>query len=309
MKLFFSGSGYIEVELDQRIPRGVKYRLLSCHEEYLTIAHQLSDALCEHSDDPLELMFDSGAFTAWSKGKEVVLDTLIETYDDMLERYWHRCQNIWLISLDKIPGSPGRTADPEELDEACRISDENFEVLQKRYGDIILPVYHQNESSKRLFEIADMAPYICVSPRNDLPEHMRVRWSSEVHSLIPGKNTHGLAATGYQMMTTVPWGSVDSASWIFTSSTGSIYVNKKLRMLQVSSKSSSVKDKDAHINTVSKAVRDSVNELVESRGFTLKELEDEYKSRMVWNRMVLIDLYYTIPLDVKPPVAAGLFDL
>jgi len=260
-------------------------------------------------EDPYSLMFDSGAFTAWNKGREVVLKDLIEVYDEMMNLSYDRAKDIWLISLDKIPGSPGRTAGPEELIECCRISDENFTILSERYGERVLPVFHQNEPTSRLREVADMAPYICVSPRNDLHESQRVRWSAEVHSLIPGKMTHGLATTGYGMMTTIPWGSVDSASWVFCATNGGIIRDHRLRVLQMSDQSTSQKVKDQHFKTLPAIIQDKFREFVEVRGFTVEGLITEFRERLVWNRVILSELAQSISDKIENPFSVGLFDL
>lgn len=309
MRLFFSGFGARDLDLDPRIPKGPRFRLLSCHEEYLEVAHRFSTDLRDGMQDPYELMYDSGAFTAWSKGKEVVLDDLMRVYDDMMEKYSARAANVWLISLDKIPGSPGRTAGPAEIEDCCRISDANYAILERRYGQRVLPVFHQNESTARLHEVAAMAPYICISPRNDLHETARVRWSAEVHAQIPGKNTHGLAATGYSMMTTIPWGSVDSASWIFCATNGGIIRDHRLRVLQMSDKSSALKDTDQHFQTLPPILQDTFRAFVEARGFTVEGLTTEFRERLIWNRVILSELMYQIPETPDIPLDVGLFDL
>jgi hypothetical protein len=130
-----------------------------------------------------------------------------------------------LINLDRIPGSPGRTADAQEVAEALVESDKNYKTLTQAFGNIVLPVLHQGETEARLREVQDMAEYICVSPRNDLPEYTRVTWAEEVHrKLKPGIRTHGLATTGMEMLTRVPWYSVDSASWGWAGAMGKINV-------------------------------------------------------------------------------------
>ena len=290
----------------------MRYRLASCHKEYLRQANKTSQAL-QASGEPHELMYDSGAFTAWSQGKEVDLDELVRTYDDMLERYEPKAHAVWLISLDKIPGERGRTASPAEIDEACRISDVNFEALQKRYGDRVLPIFHQNESDDRLHEVAAMAPYICVSPRNDLHEGSRRTWAAEVHRKIPGKNTHGLAATGYDMMRLVPWGSVDSATWVMLAANGSVFRDLKLRALQVSDQSGAIKDRDQHFRTLPPAQQAIFRAEVEARGFTIEGLEAGFYDRMIFNRVMMTETYRALPspeeIAASIPVEEGLFGL
>lgn len=312
MNLYFSGGPTDQIELDPRLRPGKRYRLMSCHDNYIRQAHKTSQALIA-AGQPFELMYDSGAFTAWSQGKEVVLDDLIRIYDTMLEKYEPHSEHTWLISLDKIPGRRGETATPEQIEEAVRVSDANFEILQKRYGERVLPVFHQNESDDRLHEVAAMAPYICISPRNDLHEGSRRRWSQEVHDKIPGKFTHGLAATGYAMMTQVPWGSVDSATWVLLAANGTVFRDEKLRAIKISDQAGTLKDHDQHYRNMAPRFQKEFEEFVERRGFTIEGLETEFYDRMIYNRVMMTEVMEALPppdvIAKQVPLEVPLFGL
>jgi len=171
---------------------------------------------------PRFLLLDSGAFTAWNKGEVVTVEDVKRKYARFIDMADGLFDEIWMINLDKIPGERGRDPTPAELDEAVKISDINFEILTKEFGNWVQPVFHQGESDIRLRECVDQVKsgsgYLCVSPRNDLPEGMRVEWSDEAHKKIaayhPGIRTHGLATTGNNMIRRVPWYSGDSAAWV-----------------------------------------------------------------------------------------------
>lgn len=275
LNYFFSGSfelKYIELEHAQTVAKACKYRLQSCHGSYVKVAESWCDMAAPFAADK-ELMLDSGAFTAWKMGKEVKLHHLMKVYGKMLEKYGDAYKDIWFINLDKIPASPGRNPTPEELDDAIRISDENFRLLQKEFGDRVLPVYHQGESEARLLEVAQMTNYICLSPRNDLPEKSRIEWSKEAHHLIPNSRTHGLAATGERMMNEVPWTSVDSAYWTYTAAMGSIfvYLDGRFRVVRISDQSPSQKDMGQHFNTLAPIVKQAVASRIEMYGFTVEQ--------------------------------------
>lgn len=171
---------------------------------------------------PKAILLDSGAFTAWNKGEKTTVDDVKRKYSKFIEQAGDLFEEIWGINLDVIPGERGRDPTQEELDEAVRVSDINYEILTKEFGNIILPVFHQGESPARLEECVAQVDgkhnYICVSPRNDLPEGKRVEWSRDSHALLKSKwphiMTHGLATTGNRMVRTVPWYSGDSAAWV-----------------------------------------------------------------------------------------------
>ncbi|ARB06140.1 queuine tRNA-ribosyltransferase [Dinoroseobacter phage vB_DshS-R5C] len=171
---------------------------------------------------PKAILLDSGAFTAWNKGETTTVDDVKRKYTSFIEKAGDMFDEIWGVNLDVIPGEKGRDPTEDELKRAVEVSDINFEILVKEFGDIILPVYHQGESLDRLdgcvAQVDGKSNYICVSPRNDLPEGKRVDWSRDVHFEIKRRYshimTHGLATTGNRMVRTVPWYSGDSAAWV-----------------------------------------------------------------------------------------------
>lgn len=282
LNYYFSGvSAYDDTEL-HRLAQICPHRLLSCHGEYVKFGHKWArSSVCNAGN--ITLLLDSGAFTAWNKGHEMHLHDLLPVYFDFMNAYWRESKEIYLINLDKIPGSPGRTADTAEIEEAIEISDKNYEILVKEFGSRVLPVYHQNENEARLRQICAMTDYICVSPRNDLPEGQRVKWSQEVHSKIPRSiKTHGLAATGDLMMATVPWTSVDSASWIFTASVGNVTlcVNGKLLNIGMSEKSPCRYLPNQHYNNLPPLMQKVIRDRVELSGFTVEQMSVDHGARM-----------------------------
>ncbi len=253
-------------------------------------------------------MLDSGAFTAWSKGEEVVLPELIEVYSRLIDVIGD-IEKVWLINLDKIPGSPGVTASPSEIEDAIRISDDNYRVLEERFGNRIVPVFHQNEDEERLAEVCRMGAYICVSPRNDLGERHRRTWAKEVHGKIPkGVRTHGLATTGYPMMTTVPWHSVDSATWIMIAAYGHIYATPELYIVSISDDSPNRHLAGKHYINLTEPEREAVDRRMKEWGFTWDGLRADFVERATWNRLMMSELYRGIEYEnlVEP---IGLFDL
>jgi len=307
MKYYFSGIGTFKGDLLDRIAHECPWRLQSCHGAYVKNCFKWGE-LASRREGHCEMLLDSGAFTAWSKGDSVDLDALMRVYGKFIDQYEDKLKAIWLINLDRIPGSPGRTAGTAELEAAIEESDRNFEILVKEFGDRVLPVFHQNEAKERLAEVARMAEYICISPRNDLPEKNRVTWSAEVHKLIPNSKTHGLATTGGRMVQGVPWYSADSASWVFAGAMGNITVmsGDKLVPVSVSSESPAMKDMGKHISTVSSHFKDYVAERAEHHGFNLTELSEGHGERMAFN--MLETLEWVNSVSKVPLPTSSLFD-
>ena len=295
VNVFFSGIGKGIIERDERLG-SPRYRLFSCHGNYFNYALKTIPE-CATIDNEFEIMLDSGAFTAWTKGEEVKLNELRRVYGALLEKYGHLGRKFWLINLDKIPGSPGRDPSAREIDECIKVSDENYHLLVEEFGDIVLPVFHQGESiEERLPVVEAMGEYINVSPRNDVGERMRVRWAKEVHRhLKPSTKTHGLAATGLPMMQDVPWHSVDSASWIMVASYGHIWWPRTMTLVSVSEDSPNRFLADKHYVSLSDIERQQFHAHAERFGLTLDDLQTDFAARAVWNRLVQSEIYRAVP--------------
>lgn len=306
--VYFSGFPVEPCDTDPRIPRNMTwYRLGSCHAAYVKPAYRRSDITVEETAGNCELMFDSGAFTAWSKGEEVQYDDLVAIYDDVVVRYEGKCKAIWLISLDKIPGERGRDGTAQEIREAMAISEANYLRLKHRFGARVLPVFHQDEPIDQLEHVVKSSMgYICVSPRNDVAEKKRVTWSKEAHRLIAGRvRTHGLAATGRRMLGTVPWSSVDSATWLFVGGNGGIFLLDG-RVVAFSSKSPQLKDFDLHYRNQTGIHEAALRSYVQSFGFTVEELEHVSEARIIFNRIAMMH----VGERMRPPTDStlGIFD-
>lgn len=313
MNYYFSGIGNFTYEQKERLAYLCRYRLQSCHRDYVKQTKDwLNFASKGLAKGKIEIMLDSGAFTAWGKGKEIELDPLINIYSELIETYEDNLKAVWLINLDKIPGQRGRTATPEEIEEAERISDKNFNVLQKMFGPRVLPVFHQNESGERLKTVGQMGAYICISPRNDLGEKHRISWAAEVHTLLRGTGwrTHGLATTGMSMANMVPWYSADSAWWLQTAINGSImYLSQEgiIKTLLVSQQSPGRKDKNQHYISIAKKAQQYIDERLAVHGYTYKDVSEHHNPRMMV--CILEVLEWLQIAKVQPMTAGGLFDL
>lgn len=264
-------------------------RLFSLHGSYERAVLRWLDRVVQDPDRkyPKIMLLDSGAFTAWNAGQETRLEHVIEAYSRFEEQSQGLFDEIWMINLDKIPGERGRDPTQEELVEAIRISDENYKVLVDRFGERILPVFHQGESDERLFEVAEMTDYICVSPRNDLPEGLRKLWSQERHQVLNDKygfqkkKTHGLATTGNNMIHDVPWYSIDSAAWILHAGFGKvdIFEGDRYRNYFVSYEGGKQRLDGQHIDTVLPFKRKKIIDTIGSYGFTMEEVQANSRLR------------------------------
>lgn len=284
LNYYFSGVGSNKQWFNSWFAKQTSHRLLSLHGAYTRFAEFWCDIVAaDIAPQSQTLLYDSGAFTAWKSGHPMTLEELLPTYDYFVNKYHNVAKEIWLISLDKIPGSPGVDPTLAELQEAIEISDKNHEVLVRTFGNRVLPVFHQGEDEKRLREVCELSEYICVSPRNDLHESARVKWSREVHNKMPkGIKTHGLAATGVEMMTTVPWYSVDSATWLFLASTGVVVLclNGKMVNIPVSNESPAKHIAGRHYNTLRQSEQRVIDAYLERYKMTIDDLRTSGEARL-----------------------------
>lgn len=288
MNFYFSGPGV--GPYNKKCAQACEYRLLSCYRGYLSEITNWMRVLQDVGNDHQEIMLDSGAFTTWSKGGSVSLRELIRQYRDFIRRYEASTRAIWLINLDKIPGSKGVEPSEAEIAAAIRESDKNLTTLQKEFGDRVLPVYHQGEPDTRLHEVAAQAAYICVSPRNDLPERLRVGWAQRVHHLINNR-THGLATTGARMATTVGWFSADSAAWRFAGAVGKVvfFVGGRALPVNISAENTAKHDANKHYDSMPAVKQRVLLQRIEQQGFTLDQLRYEMRARAAFTMLELIE--------------------
>lgn len=273
-----------------------EHRLFSLHGDYYKAVSKWADALPVDRSVrkyPRTLLLDSGAFTAWNAGTPTTVEDVTRSYDGIISRVKDKFDELICINLDVIPGERGRAGTRDEILAAFEQSDKNFEILVKRFGPCILPVFHQDEehiAPERLKIVCDQAEYICLSPRNDLPEKKRHRWSIDIHQQVyavsPGKRTHGLATTGNEMIRQAPWFSVDSAAWVLHGGmAGKIDVYDPLpdkpryRNFFVALEGLKQSQANIHLLTRSEHEREMISRTIESYGFTLERAKVDSRVR------------------------------
>lgn len=171
------------------------------------------------SKPKINLMFDSGAFSAFTQKKPID----IQAYAQFLNA---NIQHILLpVNLDSInPESPAKAAEK---------SWENFTYLADS-GVITMPVFHAREPVIWLEKMIENCPYIGLSGTSLVSPSEHMRWYDTMWRYVtdingyPVSNFHAFGDTSPISLRKYPWRSADSASWqIQSGKTGSIIIDGK----------------------------------------------------------------------------------
>lgn len=232
----------------------------------------------------VDLFLDSGAFSAWSKQTEINIDE----YVDFILLHQNNIDVI--ANLDVIPGEWGKQNTPEDVENSAKKGFDNYYYMLKRGVDKnkLVHIFHQGEDPKWLLKMMKEMDYIGVSPANDKSTPQKIEWLDKVYSEyicdakgIPQIKTHGFGVTALPILIRYPWYSVDSTSWVLTGRFGGIFVPKKKNgvydylqiphKINVSNRSSSLKDAGQHLTTLSKIEQREILQYLEERGYCLGE--------------------------------------
>lgn len=264
------------------------YRLASFATEYVENAVSYIDAI-KDTKCKGNMLLDSGAFTSWSKGTQIDINELITFFDSLLCDFGHVI-NFHLINLDVLPGKKGEQATQQQVEESAKQSIENFYILNNKFPKKVLPVFHRGENKKFLELFYKETDYICVSPLVGTSERERRAWIREL-DIKEGVKVHGLATTGYKMLSIFDWYSVDSASWTMSAAMGGIQFlsDSSIKNIAVSSDSPKTKKLGGHFLTLSNMEQESLLSIINDSGFDMETLSESYIARFKWNALQWIN--------------------
>ena len=235
----------------------------------------------------VDLILDSGAFSAWMKKIEIDIDEYIEFCLKYLQYI------TYIVNLDVIPGRYGQKNIPiSEVERSAEKGWKNYEyILSKGIPkEKLIHVFHQGEKFKWLKQMVDNdMEYIGLSPANDRTTDEKIKWLDGCMEYVidnkgyPRVKFHGFAVTSLRIMLRYPWYSVDSTSWVMTSRMGSVYVPRYRQgeyiydqdswKVAVSSRSPNKKEAGKHIESFPPAQRQIILDYFSHKGFSLGKSE------------------------------------
>lgn len=243
--------------------------------------------------DKFRFFLDSGAFSAWSRGAVIDLDEYCEFIRANIDRI-----DVY-ASLDVIPGKPGKPATTKERDEAADQSWANFQYMVNEGLDP-LPVYHYGEHTRHLDRILGAGvDYVGIGGLVGVSGPMRRAWLDRIFDRLtdaggrPLVKTHGFGMTSVPLIFRYPWYSVDSATWIQITASGSIYVppyrDGQFRFdvvpntVSVSERSPKNAQSGKHVSSMSPASVKVIELWLQRCGKTLAQVSTDYYPRATCN--------------------------
>lgn len=224
--------------------------------------------------DGIKVFLDSGAFSAFASGAKVD----IGRYCD----YIHANQDIieQASVLDVIGDYSGTYHNQMEME---------------RRGTRPLPCYHYGEPTEVLDWYIANYDYITIGGMVPISTPQLKIWLNRIWEEhltnadgTPKLKVHGFGLTSFDLMAGYPWFSVDSSTWQALGSNGSIFMlGRGGRTLAVSKKAAQIKVYGQHFDSLSPPEQAAVLQELESRGFEMERMRENYWTRWTWNMWAL----------------------
>lgn len=229
----------------------------------------------KRTENKVNLFLDSGAFSAWSQGKEIDIQEYIQfikKHEKVIDVY---------ANLDVI-GDPEATWQNQLIMEEAGLSP--------------LPCFHYGSPKKYLKRYVEKYEYISLGGMVPISNTGLIKWLDSIwteiitdNKGIPRVKVHGFGLTSLKLMMRYPWYSVDSTSWVVTGRLGSIYVpryrngewvyDENSWKVAVSNKSPSNKEAGKHLETLPPIEKEIILDYVHAKGYVMGKSEYKRESQ------------------------------
>ncbi len=179
--------------------------------------------LMQNAGNKVNLMLDSGAYTAWTQRKPIDL----KSYIAYIKRERKHIETYF--NLDVIPGEPGQKRTADMVEASAKASYDNLKTMTKA-GLTPIPVFHLGEDFRWLERmLKDGYDYIGFGGPSWAQGYDLIPWLNRVFDRITDKEgkpiikAHGLGLASPDLMLAYPWYSCDAVSWALTAAFGSIF--------------------------------------------------------------------------------------
>src|SRR5277367_1575925 len=168
----------------------------------------------------VNLMLDSGAFSAYTKGVSIDIDQYA-AFALANEKHLKKVVNLDVIN-------------PLDVDLAAAESLKNFLYLKKEKGLLTLPVFHAGEHISYLDKMVEEAPWIGLSGSMTGSIQEANQWYETIFPHVcdskgyPVANFHAFGDAVPYSLLNYPWYSADSTTWYVSAGlAGNAFLNGK----------------------------------------------------------------------------------
>ena len=233
-----------------------------------------------------KVFVDSGAFSAWSRGKEIDVDEYINYVNTNTNEL------TLFASVDNIPGELTRTPTLKEKQQSPILSWENYLYMRERVKnkDKLLPVFHIGEDFKYLNNICNVIldgkhiPYIALGGTVGIKDRkVKENWYKQCFRVIkdsknPNVKVHAFGMTTLKILENFPFTSADSTTWMMLAINGNIITD-----YGVVGVSNSAQHRPNHISKLPKEMQRQIESQITKCNLTLEECVESTDLRTTVN--------------------------
>ena len=235
---------------------------------------------------PKKLFIDSGAFSAWTKGKVIDVDEYINWINE-------RSDYIDLYAqIDVIPGDILKGHTQEQVEEAAQATWENYLYMRPKMNkpEGLLYTFHVGEPFRYLEQALEWRdengnpiPYMALGGMVGKPMPVKKSFLDTCFKIIkkssnPDIKIHAFGMTSFPLLEQYPITSADSTSWIMTGANGNIMTDAGI--IAVSDQMAKL---PTHYSHLPKHHQEEFQKTIEEFGFTLDELRESRDNRIMFN--------------------------
>ncbi len=233
----------------------------------------------------IQLMIDSGAFSAWARKTVIPLGEYVAFVHKIVKQF----PKATCVNLDVIGDG--------------KASYQNW-VEMRREGLNPLPVFHIGTDERWLLRYLAKTDYVGLGNVATMSSLMRRPsldhvWATYLvdRERVPVVKVHGFGVASFALMRRYPWFSLDSSSWMKSAANGVICIpqyrhgewdySKQPHRVNVSEDSSFRRVRGQHLSTLAPQVKDLFTRYVVSMGYRVGKSKVQNGERVVLEEGVI----------------------
>jgi hypothetical protein len=199
-----------------------------------------------------EIFLDSGAHTAFHQDVEIDINKYID---------FIKTQKVDVYANLDVIGSHEGTAQNQKTMEVAGLNP--------------LPVWHLSEPFSVLKQLANSYPYVGIGVSQSKSSEIRANTASSIFEYFPNTKFHMFAVTQPKTLAAYPFYSADSTTWLNSGKYGALITTDGYLMIGRENT-----DSDRHYSKMSRADQIAWQTYFKLQGLDIKDLLDNYESRL-----------------------------